>query len=203
MLPVALGGLRLMSLAFLLRDQDDAVIWRRPMKMGVIKQFLKDVEWGDLECLVVDAPPGTGDEPLSVCQIIEDADGAVIVTTPQDVALAAVRKSITSCRRLGLPVHGVVENMSAFTCPHCRKITGIFKTGGGSAWRKKWVCRFSAASRWTRPSVKRAMPGNHTSTPMPGPKRPGSSPGSSGRSSPSAAPGESLRRKDNRWERRV
>ncbi|MFH1024712.1 MAG: iron-sulfur cluster carrier protein MrpORP [Planctomycetota bacterium] len=131
MIPLEVGTLRVMSIGFLLRDRDDAVIWRGPMKMGVIEQFLRDVEWGDLDVLVVDAPPGTGDEPLSVCQLIGDADGAVIVTTPQEVALAAVRKSITFCRQLKLPVLGVVENMSGFVCPKCGTLTDVFKAGGG------------------------------------------------------------------------
>jgi len=131
MVPVELDGLKVMSIGFLLRDQDDAVIWRGPMKMRAINQFLKDVEWGDLDYLIVDAPPGTGDEPLSVCQLIEDADGAVVVTTPQDVAVAAVRKSITFCRQLKLPVLGVIENMSGLACPHCNKLIGVFKSGGG------------------------------------------------------------------------
>jgi predicted Fe-Mo cluster-binding NifX family protein len=121
-----------MSIGFLLHDRDDAVIWRGPMKMGAIKQFLKDVEWGDLDFLVVDAPPGTGDEPLSVCQLIGEADGAVVVTTPQEVALAAVRKSITFCRKLNLPVLGVVENMSGFVCPHCGTRSELFGSGGGA-----------------------------------------------------------------------
>ena len=129
--PVELGDLKVMSIGFLLRNQDDAVIWRGPMKMGVIKQFLTDVEWGELDYLVVDAPPGTGDEPLSVCQLIEDADGAVVVTTPQDVALAAVRRSIGFCRQLHFTVLGVIENMSGFVCPHCGKLTEVFGSGGG------------------------------------------------------------------------
>jgi len=131
MLPVEIGSLRVMSIGFLLRKQDDAVIWRGPMKMGVIKQFLKDVLWGELDYLIVDAPPGTGDEPLSMCQFMPDADGAIVVTTPQDVALAAVRKSITFCRQLNMPVLGVIENMSGFACPHCGKRTDVFKAGGG------------------------------------------------------------------------
>jgi Mrp family chromosome partitioning ATPase len=106
-----------MSLGFLLRNQDDAVIWRGPLKMGVIKQFLTDVDWGDLDYLIIDSPPGTGNEPLSVCQLIERLDGAVIVTTPQKVAAVDVRKSITFCRQLQVPVLGVVENMSGFVCP--------------------------------------------------------------------------------------
>jgi len=129
--PVETAGLKVMSIGFLLRHRDDAVIWRGPMKMGVIKQFLKDVEWGDLDYLVIDSPPGTGDEPLSVCQLVEDADGAVIVTTPQEVATVDVRRSISFCRQLSLPVLGVVENMSGFVCPSCGTVTEIFKTGGG------------------------------------------------------------------------
>ena len=131
LVPIEIGDLKIMSIGFLLQNRDDAVIWRGPMKMGVIRQFLAEVEWGDLDYLVIDSPPGTGDEPLSVCQLIEDADGALIVTTPQDVATADVRKSISFCRALKLPVLGVVENMSGFVCPHCKKTTDIFKTGGG------------------------------------------------------------------------
>ncbi len=123
--------LKVISIGFLLQDPDMAVIWRGPMKYTVIKQFLSDVEWGDLDYLIVDSPPGTGDEPLSVCQLIENADGAVVVTTPQDVALLDVRKSINFCKQLNMPVIGVVENMSGFTCPHCGKVTDIFKNGGG------------------------------------------------------------------------
>lgn len=130
-LPVQIGGIKVMSIGFMLRDRDDAVIWRGPMKAGVIKQFLRDVAWGELDYLVIDSPPGTGDEPLSVCQLVEDATGAVIVTTPQDVATADVRKSINFCRALNLPVLGVIENMSGFTCPSCGRSVDIFKTGGG------------------------------------------------------------------------
>jgi Mrp family chromosome partitioning ATPase len=124
-------NLSIMSMSFLLHSPDAAVIWRGPLKMGVIKQFLKDVEWGELDYLIVDAPPGTGDEPLSICQLIEDADGAVIVTTPQEVSILDVRKSINFCRQLKMPVLGVVENMSGFVCPQCGKVTDIFKKGGG------------------------------------------------------------------------
>jgi ATP-binding protein involved in chromosome partitioning len=129
-IPVQASDVRVMSIGFLLRSPDEAVIWRGPMKMGVIKQFLKDVEWGDLDYLVIDAPPGTGDEPLSVCQLIEDADGAVVVATPQEVALAAIRKSINFCRQLDLPVLGVVENMSELICPKCGEIVDLFGSGG-------------------------------------------------------------------------
>jgi ATP-binding protein involved in chromosome partitioning len=142
MLPVQLGDLKVMSIGFLLRNPDDAVIWRGPMKMAVIKQFLMDVKWGDLDYLVVDAPPGTGDEPLSICQLMENADGAIVVTTPQEVALAAVRKSITFCQKLDLPVLGVVENMSGFVCPGCGERVEIFGTGGGERLAKEMKVPF-------------------------------------------------------------
>jgi Mrp family chromosome partitioning ATPase len=129
--PVEFGGLKVMSIGFLLQNPDDAVIWRGPMKMGVIKQFLTDVNWGDLDYLIIDLPPGTGDEPLSLCQLIQPLDGAVIVTTPQKVAAVDVRKSISFCRRLSVPVLGVVENMSGFVCPKCGELTQILPEGGG------------------------------------------------------------------------
>ncbi len=131
LLPIDLGTMKVMSLGFLLRNQDDAVIWRGPMKANVIKQFLKDVVWGELDYLVIDSPPGTGDEPLSICQLIGELDGAVIVTTPQKVAAVDVRKSITFCRQLQVPVLGVVENMSGFVCPKCGEVTKILCSGGG------------------------------------------------------------------------
>ncbi|MFC1601004.1 iron-sulfur cluster carrier protein MrpORP [Candidatus Sumerlaeota bacterium] len=125
--------LKVMSLGFLLRGRSQAVIWRGPRKTGAIKQFLKDVDWGDLDFLVIDLPPGTGDEPLSICQLIENPTGAVVVTTPQEIALADVRRSINFCRQLATPVIGVVENMSGFACPHCGETTDIFKSGAGEA----------------------------------------------------------------------
>jgi ATP-binding protein involved in chromosome partitioning len=129
--PAETAGLKVMSLGFFLRNADEAVIWRGPMKQGAIKQFLKDVVWGDLDYLIIDLPPGTGDEPLSVCQLIDSLDGAVVVTTPQKVAAVDVRKSITFCRQLNVPVIGVVENMSGFVCPHCGTVTEILSSGGG------------------------------------------------------------------------
>ncbi len=134
MLPVGipeLGNLKVMSIGFMLQSPDAPVIWRGPMKNGVIKQFLEDVEWGELDCLVVDCPPGTGDEPMSVIQLLGNADGAIVVTTPQKVAAIDVSKSVNFCKQLGLPVAGVVENMSGFVCPECGKITYVFKRGGG------------------------------------------------------------------------
>ncbi|MDD4017392.1 MAG: Mrp/NBP35 family ATP-binding protein [Kiritimatiellae bacterium] len=131
MLPIEIGGLKVLSVGFLLNHPDDPVIWRGPMKMGVIRQFIEDVDWGDLDLLVIDVPPGTGDEPLSVCQLIPDLDGAVIVTTPQKVAAVDVRKSINFCKELGVTVLGVVENMSGFACPKCGEGTPILRANGG------------------------------------------------------------------------
>lgn len=131
LLPAEKDHMKVMSLGFMLHSPDDAVIWRGPRKMGAIKQFLKDVAWGDLDYLIIDAPPGTGDEPLSVCQLIDTLDGAVVVTTPQKVAAVDVRKAITFCRELHLPVLGVVENMSGFVCPKCGEVTQILRSGGG------------------------------------------------------------------------
>lgn len=131
LMPVELGHLKVMSMGFLLRNPDDAVIWRGPVKGNVIKQFLKDVAWGDLDYLIIDAPPGTGDEPLSICQLINPIDGAVVVTTPQRVAAMDVRKSITFCAQVGMKVLGVVENMSGFVCPKCGELTHILRSGGG------------------------------------------------------------------------
>ena len=125
------GSLKVMSVGFMLGKGDNAVVWRGPLKYGVIKQFLKDVAWGELDYLIIDSPPGTGDEPLSICQLIENPDGAVVVTTPQDVAILDVRRSITFCGLLNMPVIGVVENMSGFVCPHCSQTVDIFKKGGG------------------------------------------------------------------------
>jgi Mrp family chromosome partitioning ATPase len=132
LLPVmALSGVKVISVAFLLRNKDDAVIWRGPLKHSAIKQFLGDVFWGALDYLIIDLPPGTGDEALSTAHLIKQVDGAVVVTTPQDVALLDSRKSVTFCRQLNIPFIGVVENMSGFTCPHCGKNIDLFKVGGG------------------------------------------------------------------------
>jgi Mrp family chromosome partitioning ATPase len=132
-LPIQMGDMKVMSVGFFLQNQDDAIIWRGPMKNTAITQFLRDVEWGDLDYLVIDSPPGTGDEPLSVVQIIgnDNLDGAVVVTTPQRVAAVDVRKSISFCRIIQLPILGVVENMSGFACPGCGVVTPILQTGGG------------------------------------------------------------------------
>ncbi len=122
--------LKAISLEYMMKNRDDAIIWRGPLKIQAIRQFIGDIDWGELDYLVIDAPPGTGDEPLSVAQTIKDVN-ALIVTTPQDVALADVRKSINFCRLVQIEVVGVVENMSGFVCPHCQNTINIFKTGGG------------------------------------------------------------------------
>ncbi|MGQ9672261.1 MAG: P-loop NTPase [Candidatus Aminicenantales bacterium] len=124
------GNLRLVSMAFLLEDPDLPVIWRGPMKMKVIQQFLGDVDWGELDWLIVDSPPGTGDEPLSVAQLIP-ATGAIIVTTPQEVSLMDSRKAVVFARKLNLKIYGIIENMSGLICPHCGKKIDLFKEGGG------------------------------------------------------------------------
>jgi len=145
LIPADVGGLKVMSIGFFIDDPDDAVIWRGPLKMGVIRQFLKDVDWGDLDYLVIDSPPGTGDEPLSVCQLIGRLDGAVVVTTPQKVAAVDVRKSITFCRKLNVPVLGVVENMSGFACPKCGEVTPVFCSGAGREIARDMLVPFLGA----------------------------------------------------------
>ncbi len=125
------GNLAVVSIAFLLPEESSAVIWRGPMKAGVIRQFLEDVDWGELDYLVVDLPPGTGDEALTVAQLAPNIAGAVIVTTPQDVAVLDIKKAITFARTIDLPVIGIIENMSGMVCPHCGKNIDLFGSGGG------------------------------------------------------------------------
>ncbi|MCU0589695.1 MAG: P-loop NTPase [Syntrophobacteraceae bacterium] len=132
MLPHAVNDrLQVVSIECLLEDRDSAVIWRGPVKHGVIRQFIADVDWGELDYLIIDSPPGTGDEPISIAQTIPDAH-AVIVTTPQEISLADVRKSINFCRHVHMPILGLVENMSGFICPHCSQETPILGKGGGA-----------------------------------------------------------------------
>jgi len=131
--PVVYGeSLRVMSIGLMLNNQDEAIIWRGPMKHNMIQQFAEGVAWGDLDYLVVDCPPGTGDEALSTVQVLGSIDGVVIVTTPQDLAVADVRKCVTFCKQLSLPVLGIIENMSGFVCPHCQRRTDIFAGTGGA-----------------------------------------------------------------------
>ena len=134
LVPIEVGGnLKVISIAFFLASNRDAVIWRGPMKYNAIRQFLKDVAWGPLDYLVVDSPPGTGDEPLSVAQMIGQPAGAILVTTPQDLAISDVRRSVSFCETVSMPVVGIIENMSGLTCPHCGVQIDLFKTGGGEA----------------------------------------------------------------------
>ena len=121
--------------------KDDAIIWRGPLKFSAIRQFIGDVEWGELDFLVIDSPPGTGDEPLTVAQMISDAK-AIIVTTPQEIALADVRKSINFCRAVKMEIFGMIENMSGFNCPHCGELIELFGSGGGERTAKEMGVRF-------------------------------------------------------------
>ncbi|OEU58910.1 MAG: ATPase [Desulfobacterales bacterium C00003104] len=123
--------LGVVSIASLMPEGDDsATIWRGPLKIGVIRQFIADVKWDDLDFMVIDSPPGTGDEPLTVAQTIPDAY-AIIVTTPQEVSLADVRRSINFCKQVDMKILGLIENMGPFACPHCGKEIALFKSGGG------------------------------------------------------------------------
>jgi|SRR5665647_1630319 len=134
-----------MSIGFMLGESDGAVVWRGPMKAVAIEPFLGEVEWGELDYMIIDSPPGTGDEPLAVCQAIGKMDGAIIVSTPQETALANVRRSIKFCSLLNLNVLGVIENMAGFACPHCGEVTHIFSKGGGAAMAAKAGVPFLAS----------------------------------------------------------
>lgn len=138
-------GIQVMSMGFLLPNENSAVIWRGPLKMGAIKQLLSEVRWGELDYLIIDFPPGTGDEALSAAQHLPESDGAIIVTTPQDLSLTDVRKSIDFCRQVKVPIIGVIENMSGLVCPHCQTVIDVFKRGGGEVMAKEmnvpFLCR--------------------------------------------------------------
>ncbi len=137
----SIKNLKAVSIESLTSSKDDAIIWRGPIKYSAIKQFIGDVEWGDLDFLVIDSPPGTGDEPLTIAQTITDAK-AVIVTTPQEVSLADVRKSISFCKTVKMEIFGLVENMSGFECPHCHENVDIFGSGGGERTATEAGIRF-------------------------------------------------------------
>jgi ATP-binding protein involved in chromosome partitioning len=124
-------GIKVVSMDFLLPNDEAPVIWRGPLKMRIIQQFLSDIAWGDLDFLFVDLPPGTGDEPLSVMQLVPEIDGVIIVTMPSEVSQAVVKKAITFAKHLSVPVIGIIENMSGFICPECGAKLDIFKAGGG------------------------------------------------------------------------
>jgi Mrp family chromosome partitioning ATPase len=140
-------GLKVISVELLLPNKESSVIWRGPMKIGVIKQLMGDVNWGGLDFLVIDAPPGTGDEPLTVAQEVDDAR-AVLVTTPQEIALADLRKSMDFCLQVGLPVLGLVENMSGLTCPHCGGEIDLLGKGGGQATAERFGLNFLGRLPW-------------------------------------------------------
>jgi len=129
------------SIESFMPGKDDAVIWRGPLKYSAIRQFISDVAWGELDFLMIDSPPGTGDEPLTVAQIIPDAK-ALIVTTPQEISLADVRKSINFCKKVKMDIFGLVENMSGFKCPHCGGTVDIFGSGGGERTAKTAGIKF-------------------------------------------------------------
>ena len=124
-------GIKVVSMDFVLPNDETPVIWRGPLKMRVIQQFLSDVTWGELDYLFVDLPPGTGDESLSVMQLIPDMDGVVIVTMPSEVSQAVVKKAVTFAKQMKVPIIGIVENMSGFVCPDCGARVDIFRSGGG------------------------------------------------------------------------
>lgn len=128
-------NLKVVSVQALMQDKDQAIIWRGPAKNGMIRQFVSSVDWGELDFLIIDAPPGTGDEPLTVVQTIPEATG-VIITTPQEVALADIRKSISFCKTVRLKTLGIVENMAGFKCPHCSESIDLFSHGGGEKTAK-------------------------------------------------------------------
>ncbi|MBS3759108.1 MAG: Mrp/NBP35 family ATP-binding protein [Desulfobacterales bacterium] len=140
--PIAYSDtLKAISIESLMPNKDDAVIWRGPLKHSAISQFISDVEWGDLDFLIVDSPPGTGDEPLSVAQTIEDCR-PIIVTTPQEVALWDIRKSINFCKKIERDLFGLVENMSGYVCPHCGNKVELFGSGGGEKTAKEFGINF-------------------------------------------------------------
>lgn len=130
-------GVRVVSMDFLLPDEESPVIWRGPLKAVAIRQFLADIVWGPLDYLIVDLPPGTGDEPLTIMQLLPDMDGAIIVTIPSEVSQVVVKKAITFARKLNVPVVGVIENMSGFTCPKCGTYVPIFMEGGGERMARR------------------------------------------------------------------
>ncbi len=130
-IPLQRNNLKVISMASFIKSSDTPLIWRGPMKMKAIKQFAADVEWGRLDFMIVDCPPGTGDEPLSVIQLFDNIDGAIIVTTPQEIALLDSIKAVNFIKEMDVPILGIIENMSGFICPHCNENIDIFKAGGG------------------------------------------------------------------------
>ncbi|KAJ2846689.1 cytosolic Fe-S cluster assembly factor cfd1 [Coemansia brasiliensis] len=162
-----------MSIGFLLPSKNSSVVWRGPKKNAMIKLFLADVAWGELDYLLIDTPPGTSDEHLAVIEYLQEwsPDGAVVVTTPQAVALADVKKEVNFCNKVGLPVLGLIENMSGFVCPHCAECTNVFSTGGGEGLAKHFDIPFLGRAPIDPNLVmlleqedKTVVPNKHTST---------------------------------------
>ena len=143
--PALADGIKVASMALILTSRQTPVVWRGPMKMAAIKQFIQDVNWGDLDFLLIDLPPGTSDEPLSVVQLIPDLAGAVIVTTPQEVALLDSSKAVNMVKAMKIPVLGIVENMSGLVCPHCGEGISIFGAGGGQRMSEEMNVPFLGA----------------------------------------------------------
>jgi ATP-binding protein involved in chromosome partitioning len=135
-------GMKVVSIDFFLPEERLPTIWRGPLKMTAIRQFLSDIVWGELDILFIDLPPGTGDEPLSIAQLLPEIDGVVIVTMPSELSRAVVKKAITFAQRLGLPIIGVVENMSGFVCPNCGEKIDIFQSGGGKKMAEETGTQF-------------------------------------------------------------
>ncbi|MDD4202405.1 MAG: Mrp/NBP35 family ATP-binding protein [Candidatus Omnitrophica bacterium] len=141
-LPKTAKGIKVISMAGLIKDSSEPVIWRGPLKMKIVKDFLSNVHWEDLDFLVIDLPPGTGDETLSICQLIPELEGFVIVTTPQEMATLDTQKSLSFASQVNIPVIGVIENMSSMVCPHCNKSVDIFGKGGGKKMAQKFDVQF-------------------------------------------------------------
>lgn len=135
--PADAGGIRVVSMALILTKRETAVVWRGPMKMAAIKQFVSEVNWGDLDYLIIDLPPGTSDEPISLVQLIPDLAGAVVVTTPQEVALLDSMKELTMFRDMHVPILGMIENMNGLVCPHCGQVIDVFRRGDGERAAKE------------------------------------------------------------------
>ena len=135
-------GIKTMSISYFLPDKNTPVIWRGPKISGAIRQFLSDVVWGELDYLLIDTPPGTGDIQITIMQSIPDIDGVIIVTTPEEVAVLDARKSITMAKTTNIPIIGIVENMGGFVCPHCNKVVDIFGKGGGEKAAKELDVEF-------------------------------------------------------------
>lgn len=135
-------GVRVISIDFFLESSELPVIWRGPLKMSAIRQFLSDVDWGELDYLFIDLPPGTGDEPLSVMQLLPDMDGTVIVTAPSDLSQSVVRKAVNMSRKMNIPVIGIIENMSGFVCPKCGSKYDLLGSGGGKKMAEEMKANF-------------------------------------------------------------